>query len=391
MNSAGASRTRIPTGLFGMLVLIVLIERGTGRPLPQFRGDESRWDWRLTAEAVERPDAVRADVLFFGDSLVKRGIYPRLVEAGLGFSSFNLAVPGGLPPASYFLLKRVLDAGARPRAIVIDAYPLLLPFRTRRMSSYWPELLRLGEALELSLISRDVDMLATTTLGVMAPSVAHREAIRDRLMAALRGEAGPSPDLVPAQAITRNWWANRGVLVAPAMAPAPPGAEATRSVARLLGPVSAGKAWSPHPVNTGYLRRFLDLAAEHRLPVFWLIPPVGPRHRADMRTPGIEACYLGFVESLQSRYGNLVVIDGREAPYGEELFIDGAHLNREGACAFSRAVSDVLARYLKGRATTAAPRWVSLPAGTVPDGTESLEDLQQSMLAIGTNARPTRR
>ena len=45
--------------------------------------------------------------------------------------------------------------------------------------------------------------------------------------------------------------------------------------------------WDPDPVNVAYLDRFLAFAAEHKITVYWLLPPLHPdvQCRTDAREP----------------------------------------------------------------------------------------------------------
>ena len=105
-----------PSGLIGAVGLILAIEALVGQTggttQPRTRLSSS---YQSAVQAASGPEG-RADILCFGDSLVKLGILPRVLEARLGSSAYNLAVLGGQAPGSYFLLRRVLEHGHRPRA-----------------------------------------------------------------------------------------------------------------------------------------------------------------------------------------------------------------------------------------------------------------------------------
>src|SRR5580693_8460636 len=89
---------RCPAGLIGALGLIVLLEGIVSR-VPARVDDRSRLasSWQTAMRRAAGPEA-RAEILTFGDSLIKLGILPRVLEARLGRSSYNLAVLGGQPP-----------------------------------------------------------------------------------------------------------------------------------------------------------------------------------------------------------------------------------------------------------------------------------------------------
>ncbi|HEV3121033.1 MAG TPA: hypothetical protein VGY53_03985, partial [Isosphaeraceae bacterium] len=73
---------------------------------------------RFAAQMAQR-EGPACGILAFGDSQVKCGILPAVLEDRLGLRAFNLAILASPPPASYFLLRRALGAGARPAAIVV--------------------------------------------------------------------------------------------------------------------------------------------------------------------------------------------------------------------------------------------------------------------------------
>src|SRR5690242_12777653 len=114
----GARRHPWPVGMLGMLALVLAAESYVARHDLDFA---TLWsaNWRHGAAAARR-EGPKSAVLAFGDSLVKDGVAAPVIEARLGRRAYNLAVFNGQAPASYFLLRRALDAGARPAAVLID-------------------------------------------------------------------------------------------------------------------------------------------------------------------------------------------------------------------------------------------------------------------------------
>src|SRR6202012_2342880 len=94
-------------------------------------------------------------VFFYGDSQVKFGVSPLLLESKLGQPSHCLAIQGGQAPSSYFLLRRTLDSGVIPSAILVDFEPHLTRDGIDHNKRMWPELADLGECLELAWTARD--------------------------------------------------------------------------------------------------------------------------------------------------------------------------------------------------------------------------------------------
>src|SRR5262249_9760729 len=149
-------------------------------------GDPTFLAWRTAARAARR-EARRAEVLCFGDSLVKLGVLPRVLERRTGRSAYNLATQGSPAPAPFFLLRRALEAGARRRAVLVDYSPQVLPTPPRESLPYWPELIGVREAIELGWAARDARFVAATALALALPTLKNRLASRDAVRTALGG------------------------------------------------------------------------------------------------------------------------------------------------------------------------------------------------------------
>ena len=108
----GRTRRVIPRGLLGMLALVALAETFVAHRALDLCRPEG-WEWWLSGQAARRQDH-REAVLCFGSSMVKQGVLPRVVSRPLGKPAYNLAMCAGPPPASYFLLRRARQSGARP-------------------------------------------------------------------------------------------------------------------------------------------------------------------------------------------------------------------------------------------------------------------------------------
>ncbi len=372
--AGGPRRGGIPWGLIGMLVLVVPIERFMAAHRFGFTGDAQVLAWRMSAAAI-RGEAARAEVLCFGDSLVKFGVLPRVLEAGLGRTAYNVAIPGAQPAASYVLLRRALASGARPRALVVDFYSKVLAAPPRTNRRFWPDLVTFGELLELCGEARDLRLFNESALAWLMPSVKDRHEIRAAILAAVRGEDRQLRATLNAS--LRHGQINRGAMVMPALPPPPVDRQPGGPFAR-----SHPGRWSLARPNAAYVRRFLDLARVHGLPVFWILPPTSPRWQERIEHRGEEATYLRFVRAFQAPTPNVVVIDGRHAGYGREVFYDPVHLNRAGATVFSADVASTLALHLAGSAPGAS--WVTLPAYRDRSLNALVEDFSQSEIAVQT-------
>ena len=369
---------RVPFGLIGAVALIAAAELGAFAPFeaPISFGAAS---WREARRAAAERGAVQGAVLCFGDSQVKCGLLPAVLEErlGLGRSAYNLAVVGGQGPSSLYLFERALRAGAKPRAVVVGYYPALLGCDLRLNAGTWPELLGPGECLDLLWSARDPKLAAPVLSRSAFPSLRRRQDVRASIRSALF--AAREPGQAEAWAYRRNWGLNAG---AHALAVQPGFLDDAR-------PEPGGERWKCKPVNARYVRRFLTLADQHGVPVFWLLPTNSPALTAARRADGRDAAYERFVASLQAEFPRLTVIDPRPGLTDPSAFSDVCHLDRRGAVALSLAVADVLAGALSGRSTS---RRVRLPAGSVaianvPASWAMLEDVGQSASAIEGSSR----
>jgi hypothetical protein len=369
----------MPLGFIGMLGLILVVEYSVASHALEFTGNQALLDWRTTGQAVSGEEVRRSEVLCFGDSLVKHGLFPRILEASLGRPAFNLALPAAQAPASYFLLRRALEAGAEPKALVVDFHSMPLLFPPRMSAAYWPELLTARELVELSWVAGDPRLFTLTALAKTLPSVKDCRAIRAEVLASLRGQMRPGTELYPVY--LRNWRVNRGTVVLPPReSPASVVERGAKADNAAKGPGTA--RWVAHWVNSLYVRRFLDLAAARGIAVFWLLPPTSPTFQARSEQNGVDAGCAAFVRETQAGYTNVVVIDGRRAGYRPEVFLDLTHLDSRGASTLSQAVASHIGSYLAGIEPAPTTRWIALTPYRVRTDEISLEDLDQSMTTM---------
>lgn len=355
---------RLPAGLAGMLALVLCVEGFIGDHAQTLRHPWA-WDWFL-ADRAAREEVADCEILCFGDSLMKFGVAPRALERSSGWKAYNLAVGVGQVPGSYFLLRRALESGARPKAVLIDTIPHMLSARPDADATLWPELMTYRDCLELSWRARDPDFLASTTLSKLLPSVRERFEIRGAVTGALKGQPSPVVDIL--RAFVRNWTVNRG-------------AQMTRRPPALLPnqfdawvPSLLPDSWQPTPLNAQYLRRFFRLAEAHGIRVYWLLPPFDPLVQALREAKGLDASYVAFVRSVQAEHPGVVVLDARHCGYGPGEHIDPIHLDVRGAASISRDLGAILRR---GPATL--PRWEALPPFRDASAEVALEDVDQSI------------
>ncbi len=372
----------LPHGLIGMIGLVIAIECTVShfgsvdlcrshRPL----------SWRKSYESVAGSEA-KADILCFGDSLVKLGVLPRVIEESLGLSAYNLAVLAGQPASSFFLFRQVLESGHRPRAVIVDfSAPLLtLPLRTNLEG--WAELANCRDAIELALEAGDPALGIAIASRWLVPGRSRHALVRPAFTVGqerdLQVGGGQDP-----RVFERNWRQNRGAQVAPRHFIPIEGA--------LPKPPNEGDyRWRPKPVHAAYVARFLNLARSHAIPVFWVLPPVVADRRGRLESSGLAAAYDAFVMSFATAFSGVTILDGKNLEWDRTAFRDPIHLNRDGAVAFSLAVARALARRLGREDEAGLPRWVTLDAPaefSAHPWVRLLEDLDESRRALDWRGR----
>jgi hypothetical protein len=364
---------KIPSGLLGAFALAFAVEWFVARHEFDLLNRTLSWQWWYHHKLSRSlPDS---DIYCFGDSLAKFGMAPAVIQPITARRVYNLALPSGQAPSSYFLLRRVLARGARPSAVVVNFLPSLLrPGPTQNLGQ-WPSFLTLRECGELAWDARDADLFASVVLAEMLPSLRVKQSVRDNLAAAIRGADLWQEHNVPPH-LRRNLKVNRGALVMPGM---PFTADLEHQ-----GPENSAPDWSCHPVNERYVRRFLALAAEHRVRVFWVLSPVLPELQERCKRTGFDDRHVRFVRRATAPFENVTVLDGRGCRYDASAFLDPIHLSRRGTAALSTNLAHVLREELAGSGPPA--RWLELAGFEETAAEVALEDLDQSRQIMSERA-----
>ena len=368
---------RLPWGLVGMLALVCGVERS----ILKHRADvttETAACWEFAANAATH-EAARSEILGFGDSLMKYGFQPKVIEARTGRTAYNLAGFAGPPSRDYLMLKRVLDAGGKPSAIVVCFEVVHLGATPRFHARRFAEFVTAAEAFDFAWHSRDPGLFGWLMIGRHVPSIRARFEVRGNVMTALHGKGMRWADAF--YPMRRNWNQSRGAHVAPEEPHAPVEAEAARAKALDLYPDLYHDVSFRKPVEEEYIRRFLDLAAERKIPVFWVLPPWPPAVEQRQHEVRVTELTDGLTRRMSNAYPNVVVVDGRSRGYDPAVFCpDDVHLNRRGANAYSRDLGDLIRHRLGGSSPAAS--WVSLPRYRAGAMVADLEDLAETVAVL---------
>ena len=370
------NRRSLPIGVLGMLALICGVES----TIMRYDFDLTTLvasNWQIEGKAPARY-AAKTEILCFGDSMVKFGVQPRVLGPSLGRSVYNFALYCGPPQTSYYQLQRAFQTGAKPAAVLVDFQPEILMCDAMRVTSRtFPEILGFPELFDLCWTAGDFDHLAEFFAARLLPSSRKRFEIRAAFTAAISGQSASLRDRLIA--VKRNWKVNGG-------------AEVLSKNPYFHGEVPDTGAypsmfwtpWNANKLSVVYLERFLNLAAEHQVPVFWLLQPNAPEVHNRREQTGYDAQYESFVRGYLEHYPQLTIIDGRHVRYPSSFFTDPVHLDRSGSTAYSLGIADVLRPFLESGKV--ASRWEKLPDRRERADEVALEDHGQSAVAIQAKA-----
>lgn len=361
--------SRIPTGLLGALVAIVVVEIGIGGT-ERDRADVLEMVWNDSGSAAKTQSA-ESEILFFGDSMIKHGLVPPVFESKQALRAYNLAMDGGPPAASEILLKRALDSGAKPRAVIVDFELCFLNADIWAQAGIWPEILGFRDCWNLSWNARDPGFFAAMTLKLILPSLRDRISLRQRILDSSAGRpVSHSRGLLSIK--ERHWRVNRGA----DLLTAPPDFQGAFPTGECLLTQSGGEM---DRLNLGAIDRFVEIARRRKILVFVLMPPILPEVQRLRESRGLHSRHVTFLRSLVERHPNLVVIDARNSGYGVNQFADYVHLNREGALVLSFDVADQVAQFLSSETI---PRWIRLSQFGIRAIAARTEDMSESVQAI---------
>jgi hypothetical protein len=357
----------VPWGLIGAVVLIAIIEFTISqRWLPL--SDPVGLSWRFSAQAASTL-APGCDVLCLGDSLVKHGVIPSVVEGTSGLRVANLSAARCPMLMTYYLFQQALAHGSRPRAIILNAKPAVLMGDPDYNAQYWPYALSLDNLVDFTLRTRRPQLIASVVLSQVLPSLRSRLQLRSSSVAAIQGSHDKLEEINPV--LWRNWTANAGANVANASFCF--SGELPADVNKKLHP----NIFFAHPSNRSAFEQILELASLHQIHVFFLIVPI-PSSLQELRDKsGADSRYEKFIADYQRRFPDtLTVLDARRSGYQNPDFIDATHLNVRGATALSRSV----AAAIRSQPYPANARWIALgaPLSASSSIPSQIEDLDQS-------------
>lgn len=319
----------LPRAFFGMVLIIIAVEVGVSH-LQSLLFKPDDWDWYLTGR-FSRNRSRGDDVVFFGDSLVKTGVDPTVFR-DQGISAFNLAMGGGQTPAAYYLLKRLVDRGKPPGAVVFSCHPKLLEEPPEHNLGHWPFLLSPEECLDFGIKERNARTCAQIFF-TMLPSLRSRLELRSSVLRLLRLVP---PTVSYGMPTARQIYEHFGHL---------PFDFRTRGTVDLDFWYEKYFDIKEFDItNLLYLDAFFGLADSKHIKVYWLITPVVPDMQAMCDREGLTGKFDRLVRRYKTKHPSVRILDFRRCGFPESLFHDPHHLNAKGAQAMSGRLLQVFSK-----------------------------------------------
>jgi hypothetical protein len=252
------------------------------------------------------------DWQIMGDSVARSGIVATQLSACLDNKFvFNAAIPATGPDFPYFTLKRELDAGLAPKAIIYAPSPHT--FASRRVALLvggyctWPEI---GEVLETR---HEVTETVYGILCKISHTLRNREKIGGRFKSTVADEMQEEYGV-----------SNPGTPLA---------SPRHFTVAQILPALK--KPFKVRNFNQVMLEKFLQLARDNHIPVYWVTMPVLPAVYEARKPYHFDEAFQAFLADLQKRYG-IIVVQKEFVVLNDQDFHDSLHLNHPAAVNYTR-------------------------------------------------------
>ena len=326
-----AARAALASGLTAFLAATVGMAVALETVMPEWRDPE--FGHRLARVRFAQREDSRPVVVVVGTSRTQNAIFPgamSLPDTAGAPRVFNFGQSASPPLKELLTLRRLLDAGVKPVAVVVEILPASLA----------------TDGTAEQQLAVQAPRLSAADLGHLAPYCADAEALR---LGWLRARSNPWH--AQRQVLMNHWlprwqpwrwrfesqWTSldaEGFQPVPGVSPefrAKAVAHARKEYA------GAFARFAPGAASTRAVRDLVALCREHEIPVAFFVPPVSPAFRASF-APGVYSAGEAHLLALARRLDVPVFPAPRDM--AEDEFLDGHHLLRHGAAKYSRWLAD---------------------------------------------------
>ena len=266
------------------------------------------------------PAGAAADIQIMGDSAAQGGIVAdQLSKALTDKTVYNYAIAATGPEFPYFILKREIDAGKAPKLVIYAPSPHT--FGSLRIPLLIGGFCDWRETFEVASAGYQPIEVIYGLLCKLSYTLRNRE----RLAQLIKGDR---PAVQP---------------VSKAMATeAKPMSRAPRYTIETLHP-QYKKPFSIEPFNKLYFEKFLNLAREHHIKIYWATLPILQTVLDCRKQYGFDSDYYQFLDGLRDQYG-IEFLQRDFLIYGEDDFKDHIHLNEEAARRFTAVLESRISK-----------------------------------------------
>lgn len=261
------------------------------------------------------------DLLIMGDSVAQGGIIATQLETYLppGQFVYNMATPSAGPEFPYFQLKRTIDAGTPPKAIILAPSPhTFMSMRVPLLVGAYCTWSEIAQVTSSGLESLE------TLYGVLC-----------RFSYTLRNREQIFSFLKTGHFIE----ANEGTVVVKALAAKNPNRVRHWTLDELDARYK--QPFSVQEFNHYYLNQFLNLASAHQIPVYWVTLPEMPVVEQCRQQYDFNTGYYRFIDELEKKQ-QIHFLQRDFLVWSETNFIDQTHLSPDAAEKFTRIIGEGL-------------------------------------------------
>jgi hypothetical protein len=276
-------------------------------------------NWKVSFKGDVALPAKSPDLQVMGDSVAKGAVIcQQLTEALPGHPYvLNTAIGGSGPEFSYFVLKREIAAGKAPKAILCAPSPHT--FASGRIALLagafctWPEIAELAKQriAPCEIIYGIFTKLSWT--------LRYREQLADRMRGRAPETEGPQPVTDRMAGVVHRHYP----------------AENLRS--------SHKQPFGVFRLNEIFLDKFMVLAEENHIPVYWATPPVLSVVYENRKQYNFDQAYFRFLDDVSAKY-HVQTLQREFLIYPEDEFIDYDHLDKAGAARFTQLLAEKISR-----------------------------------------------
>ena len=259
-----------------------------------------------------------------------------IVPDRLPLRATNFGFAGATPVEVYFFVKRAMACPVKPRLLFLsfgtEEFSIIRNWLWENAIRYralgWPELgeirdaaNRLGDRSYFSITTHDglSGWLRDLVYLCHFPSIYFNSLMAGRIFQ--RQEANAAR--FAAVRAARGYW-SYGTGEAP-------------------GAVAADLSFRPLPLQIYFFEKTLRLLQQNTVAVDFLITPVSG-NPSQPRDNGDFVHYLQYLYAMADKFPNFHIIQQRVPVWPGTMFVDGAHLNSNGAAAFSTLLSSCMNR-----------------------------------------------